>query len=58
MGIWFYTIKVTCDNCGMPNNLQIKKGIPVKEFVKSNRCKCKNCGSMIKVKEYRTEWFK
>jgi len=42
----------------MPNKLQIRKGMTVKEYAKSNMCKCKNCGAHIKIEEYETQWYK
>ena len=58
MGLFFYDIKVECDNCGYKNVLRVKRGVLVKDFVKSVDCKCKNCGCHIEPKEYTTEFIK
>lgn len=58
MGLWTYSIKIACLNCGMPNNLQVRKGVSVKDFVETSDCKCKNCGVKINPKTYQTEWIK
>jgi hypothetical protein len=42
----------------MPNNLQVRKGVSVKDFVETSDCKCKNCGVKINPKTYQTEWIK
>ncbi len=52
-----YQVGIVCDNCGMPNKLNIKKGLTVEEFVSSEKCKCKNCGVKASPKEYRTKWL-
>lgn len=56
---WFtYSIQLKCENCGCDNDLGVKKGVAVPEFLKSKDCKCKNCGCKIKdVKEYSTEYI-
>jgi hypothetical protein len=58
MGMWFYEIKVKCENCGLPNKLRVRKGTDVGEFIKGKDCKCKNCGCKIEPEEYSTEWLK
>ncbi|MFW6130041.1 MAG: hypothetical protein ACOC56_02580 [Atribacterota bacterium] len=57
MGLFFYQIIVTCENCGFKNKLSVKKGISVSEFIKSNLCKCKECGVKINPKEYSTKYI-
>lgn len=58
MGWFYYLIRLKCENCGMENELSVKKGIKVKDFIKSKDCKCKNCGCIINPNEYSTEWLK
>jgi|TARA_Y100000034_G_scaffold19770_1_gene22414 predicted RNA-binding Zn-ribbon protein involved in translation (DUF1610 family) len=58
MGLFNYHIKIACDNCGFKNKLSVKKGIAVKEFIGSSKCKCSNCGVGVKPKEYSTEYIK
>jgi len=67
MGLFFYEIKMKCSNCGFNNNLRIKKGVHIRDYLKSSKCKCKNCGCKIeptitkdgiKQYEYETEWIK
>jgi hypothetical protein len=67
MGIFTYRIKVKCNNCGFKSDLIIRKGVTIKDFFKSPKCKCKECGCKIeplvgengkKYWEYETEWEK
>lgn len=58
MGWFVYHIFVVCENCGFKNDLSVKKGITVKQFVESRECRCHECGCKIKPKEYRTDWLK
>lgn len=53
-----YLIAVECSNCGFKNKLYCKKGVTVRDFVQSDKCRCKNCGCVITVKEYSTEFIK
>lgn len=58
MSLFFYYIKVKCDNCGYSNELKVKKGLRVEEFVKTRQCKCNNCGVKLEPMDYQTEWLK
>lgn len=58
IGMFFYHIKVVCDNCGYKNDLRVKKGLRVEEFVKTKNCKCQNCGVRLNPDSYQTEWLK
>lgn len=58
MGILTYQIGIKCLNCGCNNKLSVRKGIAADEFVKSTKCKCKECGCKINPTEYTTQWIK
>ena len=51
-----YLVKVTCNNCGMPSEIKVKRGSPVSELV-NDRPHCPNCGCQMILKEYKTKWL-
>ena len=58
MGFFFYTIKITCPNCGKVSNVKIKNGMSVIEAVDKGKIKCSNCMCKVTPEEYETEWIK
>ncbi len=67
MGLLFYHIKIECHNCGYKNQLSVRKGNSIKEFLESSACKCKECGCKIEPTKdkngnsgynYETQWIK
>jgi len=53
-----YEVKVKCTNCGYPSPVKVPKGMSVAEFIEMDKCKCQNCGCVIKPQEYETKWLK
>lgn len=58
MMMFKYELRLTCSNCGFKNKLNVKKGITIKDYLKSEDCKCKNCGCLVNAKEYFTPYLK
>lgn len=54
----YYTINVTCENCGKPCQIRIKKGVTIIDAVKNKEMKCENCKCIIMPKTYTTQWIK
>ena len=49
----YYSVYVTCENCGIRNYVSIPKGEFIENYLHRNNPLCKNCKQSIKTYKYR-----